>query len=175
MPEDNKPESKGTPPNDNEQGNNGGDDAEAKKQAELNALAAKVRAEEKRKYDKELETAVQAAKIEAEKLAQMSAEEREAELTKKQSAELEAARRDITVRENKIAAYEKLTALKMDTRLIDHVLDEDPTKMELKIKTLHDIYTEAVKAGISESLKGNPPKDPKGNSEVTTKPIVTTL
>lgn len=139
----------------NNQGQDGGqgkgEGQEAKfTQEDLNSFAAKIRAEEKAKYDK----------LKAD-------EERKAELDKMEENErLKAEKDDIAQKLQKLesevennkkrtAAIEKLAEAKLDSRLID-VLMSDKSDEE-KIKLMADVQKEIVDKAIKDAMPSHKP------------------
>ena len=152
---------------------NGGDDKKTSKtfteeqhQAELDRVAAKTREEEKKKSQKAIDDAVKKATEEAQRLQKRSEVEREKELQDKKNKEFEDREKNVTLRENKAIAIEKLSELKLPTKLVDFVIDLDPETQDSKITNLHEAFNAAVAEGVAATVKGNAPPDPtkSGNS-----------
>jgi len=128
-------------------------------QDEVDRIISERLAKQEAKAQKALEEAVTNAKTEAEKLAKMTQEEREKELIAKQAESMKTKERDLTLRENKIAASESLTALGISTKLVDLVVNESSEVMLERIETLKLAYDEAVQEGIKKGLAGTTQKD----------------
>lgn len=128
-------------------------------QDDLNSFAAKVRAEEKAKYEKLKADADRKAELEKmEENDRLKAEKEDAE---KKLKELEA---QVKYNNDKTAAIEKLTEAKLDNRLID-VLMSDKSNEE-KIKLMADIQKEVVDKAIKEAMPSHKPSG-KGADEKT--------
>lgn len=133
-------------------------------QEDLNRIAAKTRDEEKAKTDKAIADAVKTALEEEKRQAKLSEEQREAELRQKRDKEVEERDRNITLRENRITAVEKLVEKKLSPKLADLIVDLDLEKQETKLTQLTEAFSESVAAGVAEATKGKPPIDPKGGN-----------
>jgi len=128
-------------------------------QADMDNLAGKIRGEEKAKNDQAIKQAVDNAIAEYERQAKLTQEEREKEAKSKYEAELKQREEQITLRENRVKAQELLAKNNIPIDLVDFVVDLDATKMEEKINTLAKTYNKSVETGVTDKLKGNPPKD----------------
>lgn len=128
-------------------------------QTDMDNLAGKIRGEEKAKNEKAIKDAVANAIAEYERQAKLTEEEREREAKTKREAELKEREEQITLRENRVKAQELLVKNNIPTDLVDFVVDLDVKVMEEKINTLSKTYNKSVETGITDKLKGNPPKD----------------
>ena len=139
-------------------------------QADMDNLAGKIRGEEKAKNDQAIKDAVAQAIAEERRQAKLTEEEREKEAKTKREAELKEREEQITLRENRVKAQEMLAKKNIPIDLVDFVVDLDATKMEDKIETLAKSYNKSVETGVTDKLKGNPPKDFSNNDNNTDKP-----
>lgn len=128
-------------------------------QEDLNRVLQERLSEEKAKSESEKQKAVEEAKKEAERLATLSQEEKQKELTEKQREYLESKEREIQLRENKLDAIAKLDELKMPIKFAEFVINEDKEKMFERIKDLNESWTTSLNEAIADQLKGNAPKD----------------
>lgn len=128
-------------------------------QADMDNLAGKIRGEEKAKNDQAIKDAVNKAIAEYDRQAKLTEEEREKEAKSKYEADLKAREEQITLRENKVKAQELLVEKNIPIDLVDFVVDLDATKMQEKINILAKTYNKSVETGVTDKLKGNPPKD----------------
>lgn len=126
-------------------------------QDDLNSFAAKVRAEEKAKYEKLKADADR--KAELEKMEENDRLKAEKDDVEKKLQEMEA---KIKYNEDRTAAIEKLTEAKLDNRLID-VLMSDKSNEE-KIKLMADIQKEVIDKAIKEAMPSHNPNG-KGADE----------
>lgn len=139
-------------------------------QADMDNLAGKIRGEEKAKNDQAIKEAVAQAIAEERRQAKLTEEEREKEAKSKYEAELKARENEITLRENRVKAQELLAKNNIPIDLVDFVVDLDATKMQDKIDTLAKTYNKSVETGVTDKLKGNPPKDFSNNDNDDSKP-----
>ena len=128
-------------------------------QEDLNRVIQERLAEEKAKSETEKQKAVEEARKEAERLATLSQEEKQKELTEKQREYLESKEREIQLRENKLDAISKLDELKMPIKFAEFVINEDKEVMFDRIKQLNEAWTNSLNEAIADQLKGNAPKD----------------
>ena len=128
-------------------------------QADMDNLAGKVRLEEKSKNDQAIKEAVAQAIAEERRQAKLTEEEREKEAKSKYEAELKQREEQITLRENRVKAQELLAEKNIPIDLVDFVVDLDANKMKDKIEALAKTYNKSVETGVTDKLKGNPPKD----------------
>lgn len=138
-------------------------------QTDMDNLAGKIRGEEKLKNDQAIKEAVAQAIAEERRQAKLTEEQREAEAKSKREAELKEREEQITLRENRVKAQELLAKKNIPIDLVDFVVDLDAIKMEEKIDTLAKTYNKSVETGVTDKLKGNPPKDFSNNNNDTDK------
>ncbi|MCY9513306.1 DUF4355 domain-containing protein [Paenibacillus apiarius] len=123
-------------------------------QTKIDALIAKTIAKERAKRDKEIE----AAKTEAEKLAQMNADQKaEYERTKRED-ELAKREGEITRRELRAQALESLAEKGLPKQLANILVYADAESTNNSIDAVEKSFREAVEAAVNERLKGPPPK-----------------
>ena len=142
-------------------------------QADMDNLAGKIRGEEKAKNDQAIKDAVAKAIAEERRQAKLTEEEREKEAKTRREAELKQREDNITLRENRVKAQELLASKNIPIDLVDFVVDLDATKMEDKIDTLAKTYSKSVETGVTDKLKGNPPKDFSNTTNESDKPKYT--
>ena len=138
--------------NQQSQNNQGkGEGQEAKfTQDDLNSFAAKIRAEEKAKYDKLKADADR--KAELDKMEENDRLKAEKEDVEKQLQEMQA---KIKYNEERTTAATKLSEAKLDSRLID-VLMSDKSN-EDKIKLMADIQKEVIDKAIKDAMPSHKP------------------
>lgn len=133
------------------QGKGEGQGQEAKfTQDDLNNFAAKIRAEEKAKYDKLKADADR--KAELDKMEENDRLKAEKEDVEKQLQEMQA---KIKYNEERTFAATKLSEAKLDNRLID-VLMSDKSN-EDKIKLMADIQKEVIDKAIKDAMPSHKP------------------
>ena len=120
--EDNKNNQAGGTPTPTNDGANGG---KTFTQADMDALAGKIRNEEKAKHDQAVKDAIASALEEERRQAKLTAEEREKEAKAKREAELQKREDEITLRERRILAQESLREKNVPTDLADFIVDLD--------------------------------------------------
>ena len=125
----------------------------------MDKLASKIRLEEKSKNEQAIREAVANAVAEEKRQAKLSEEEREKEAKSRREAELKAREDEVTLRERKIEAQEMLQAKNIPTSLVDFVIDLDESKTKENIEKLAKTYCKSVEDGVTDKLKGTPPKD----------------
>ena len=142
-------------------------------QADMDNLAGKIRSEERTKSDKAIKEAIAQALAEERRQAKLSEEEREKEAKTKYEAELKERENAIALRERRLEAQELLGAKNVPIDLVDFVIDLDADKTKANIDKLIKIYNKSVETGVTDKLKGTPPKDfsNNNNNETTKKKI----
>lgn len=128
-------------------------------QADMDNLAGKIRGEEKAKNDVAIKEAVASAIAEYERKAKLTEEEREKEAKTKREAELKEREDNITLRERRLQAQELLSQKHIPIDLVDFVVDLDESKTKENVEKLVKSYNKSVEDGVTDKLKGNPPKD----------------
>ena len=134
-------------------------------QTDMDNLAGKIRGEEKAKNEQAIKEAVNSAIAEYERKAKLTEEEREKEAKSKREAELKEREDSITLRERRLEAQELLNAKNIPVDLVDFVVDLDPEKVKENIEKLAKTYNKSVETGITDKLKGTPPKDFSNSNE----------
>lgn len=133
------------------QGDGQGQGQEAKfTQDDLNSFAAKIRAEEKAKYDKLKADADR--KAELDKMEENDRLKAEKEDVEKKLEEMQA---KIKYNEERTTASTKLSEAKLDSRLID-VLMSDKSNDD-KIKLMADIQKEVIDKAIKDAMPSHKP------------------
>lgn len=140
-------------------------------QDEVNNIVSERLKDVKAKQEEAIKNAVALAVAEERRQAKLTEEEREKEAKSKREAELKAREDDITLRERKLQAQELLQAKHIPIDLVDFVVDLDETKTKDNIEKLAKTYSKSVETGVTDKLKGTPPKDfsSSNNNEKTDK------
>ena len=128
-------------------------------QEDVNKIVASRLEEEKTKTKQAISKAVQEAVAEERRQAKLTEEERENEAKSKREKELKEREDSITLRERKLEAQEMLREKNIPINLVDFVIDLDETKTKENVEKLAKTYNKSVETGITDKLKGNPPKD----------------
>ena len=137
-------------------------------QADMDNLAGKIRGEEKN--EQAIKDAVASAIAEYDRQAKLTEEQKESEAKSKREAELKAREDNITLRERKLQAQELLSQKNIPIDLVDFVVDLDENKTKDNIEKLAKTYNKSVETGVTDKLKGTPPKDFSNNNNDTDKP-----
>ena len=124
-------------------------------QEEIDKMISVRLEREQKKFSERLEK----EKTEAERMAKLTADEREKEILKQSKNELEEKERLLKLRENQLTAYNKLAEAGLDNSFVDFVLDEDSEKMLEKIENLKTRFTKSLEEKLKKEMEGKPPKD----------------
>jgi hypothetical protein len=133
-------------------------------QADMDNLAGKIRGEEKAKTEELIRQATANAIAEYERQAKLTQEEKDREAKTKREAELKERENAITLRERRIQAQEMLSQKNIPIDLVDFVVDLDESKTKDNIEKLAKTYSKSVETGVTDKLKGQPPKDFSSNN-----------
>lgn len=133
-------------------------------QADMDNLAGKIRGEEKAKTEELIKQATANAIAEYERQAKLTQEEKDREAKTKREAELRERENAITLRERRIEAQELLSQKNIPIDLVDFVVDLDLSKTKDNIEKLAKTYSKSVETGVTDKLKGQPPKDFSSNN-----------
>lgn len=139
-------------------------------QADMDALAGKIRGEEKTKHEQAIKDAVAQAIAEERRQAQLTSDERESEAKAKREKELKDREDAITLRERRLIAQEMLAQKNIPMDLVDFVVDLDEAKTKENIEKLAKTYNKSVENGVTDKLKGTPPTDFSNTNTNTDKP-----
>lgn len=127
-------------------------------QAEVDRILGERLGKAQSKWEKEFESKLVAAKTEAEKLAQMNADQKaEYERTKRED-ELAKRESEITRRELRAQALETLAEKGLPKQLADILVYTDAESTNNSIDAVEKSFREAVEAAVNERLKGEPPR-----------------
>lgn len=139
-------------------------------QTDMDNLAGKIRSEEKAKNEQAIKEAVANALAEERRQAKLTEEEREKEAKSKREAELQERENNVTLRERRLQAQEMLIAKHIPIELVDFVVDLDESKTKDNVEKLAKTYNKSVENGVTDKLKGTPPKDFSNTNDETDKP-----
>lgn len=128
-------------------------------QEEVDKIVAKRLNEASAKSQETTDTAVKQALAEYERQAKLTAEEREKEAKTKREAELKQREDDVTLRERTIQAKEMLDEKGIPTEVVPFLIDLDEAKTKENVEQFAKLYNKSVEIGVTNKLKGNPPKD----------------
>lgn len=120
-------------------------------QAELDAIVTKRLA----KASKDMDAKIAAALAEGEKRGKMTAEERAEADRKANQKAMEERERQITARELRASALEKLAEKGLPKDLADVLNYENDEKCDKSLEAVEKTFRAAVQAGVKERLKGD--------------------
>lgn len=121
----------------------------------------------RQKAEQEKQDAIKAAKAEAEKLAGLSAAEKQKLQDDQYKADLEAREKALSQRELKIEAINILSEKKLPVSFADMLLSADAENTKTNIDTFEKAFRDAVQEGVTERLKS---PTPKGGAAGTVQP-----
>lgn len=126
-------------------------------QAEVDKAVASRLARERAKWQKELDSGVETARQEAERLAQMSADERAREQLRKvteRAERLEREKAEILLRQDTV---DELLARDLPPAFADFLMGQDSKGTQARIQAFEEAYRAAVEAAVNSRLKGETP------------------
>lgn len=118
------------------------------------------------KWEADYKQKLESEKAEAEKLAKMTAAEKEQALLDKQKKEIEDRERAIQQKELKLETINILNEKKLPITFADLLLADDADKTKGNVDTFEKAFREAVDAAVTERLKGNTPGSGSTNPNV---------
>jgi hypothetical protein len=110
------------------------------------------------KWEADFKTKLELEKAEAQKLAGLSAADKEKALLEKSKKDIEDRERAIAQKELKLETINILNEKKLPITLADFLLADDAEKTKSNVDTFEKAFREAIEAGVNERLKGNPLK-----------------
>lgn len=143
-------------------GKGGDNDKVYKTQEEFDQAFEARFARERKKLEKELADKAAADKSEAERLAKLNEDERQAELKRKADSEAKAREDALTLREMRLEARDMLLDKGISDSLVDLVVDLDADKTKTNVENLSKEFNKAVEAAVEEKLKGKTPNGGNG-------------
>ena len=144
-------------------------------QEEVNDLIRKRVNEVNSKNDEKVKVAVSEAIKEYERQAQLSAEEKAAEETKKRQAELETKEHDLLIRENRAEAREILAEKGISNEILNYVVDTDLENTKKNIAVFEKLWNKAVEEGVNKKLAGKQTTDPSSTTGIKTEDNKTSI
>ncbi|MBE1554798.1 DUF4355 domain-containing protein [Sporosarcina limicola] len=134
----------------------------AEQQAELDRILGERLGKAQAKWEKDLESKLETAKTEAEKLAKMNADQKADYERQKREDEMTKREGNITRRELRATALESLAEKGLPKQLADILVFTDAESTNASLDAVEKAFRESVEAGVNERLKGKPPKDGTG-------------
>lgn len=112
-----------------------------------------------KKYEDRIKEIVLKEQEKAERLAKMSAEEKEKELMSQYKADIDKKERALRIREMHLEATTLLNERQIPIELAEFVIDADEEITKSRIDKLDKALKKAVESGVNEKLKGKPIED----------------
>ena len=125
-----------------------------------------------KKYEERLREVINQERTEAERLAKLTAEEKEKELVSKYKAEIEAKEKALRKRELHLDATTLLNEKQLPIDLANFVIGDDIEITKTNIDKLEKMYKRAIEKGINEKLKGKPIEDYGSNGNKKTQEVI---
>lgn len=116
------------------------------------------------KFEKEYKEKLEKEKKEAERLANLSVEEKEKELLEQTKKDIEEREKALKLKELKLDAIDILADKKLPIKFADMLLKDDAESTLDNIKIFEKEWQEAIDAAVTERLKGKTP--PAGNGDI---------
>ena len=129
-------------------------------QADMDKLAAKIRAEERKRSESEIAK----ARSEGERLARMSEEEKAQAEREKREADLVKREKEIAARELRATARDILTEKSLPSQLLEVLDYASADSVKSSIETMEKAFRSAVQAGVEQRMRGSSPEIRKGDS-----------
>lgn len=127
------------------------------KQEDVNKIVSDRLARERSKWEADYQTKLEAEKAEAEKLAKMTASEREEHLLEKQKNQLAEKEKTIAAREMKLTKIDIFAEKKLPIKLVDYIPGDTAEEVKTNIGTFEKEWRSAIDEAVNEKLKGKSP------------------
>ena len=126
-------------------------------QEEVNNIVEKRLNKEKNKWKNEVD--------QAKRLAEMSAEDRAREQFKMEKAEFERQRAEFERERLLVQTQRELSTKNIPVEFADMLVKEDAESTKAAIDTFASLYNQSVEKGVSNKMKGRPPKTKQTQSD----------
>lgn len=126
-------------------------------ESETDKKLAKALETSRKKWEAEFAQKLEHEKKEAERLAKLSAKEREEEELKKQREELDKRLKELESKELKADAIAILNEQSLPSSFVEFLVQENAEKTLANINAFKAAFNEAVEAAVEDKLKGTPP------------------
>ena len=126
-------------------------------QEEVNNIVEKRLNKEKNKWKNEVD--------QAKRLAEMSAEDRAREQFKMEKAEFERQRAEFERERLLVQTQRELSTKNIPVEFADMLVKEDAESTKAAIDTFASLYNQSVEKGVSNKMKGRPPKTKQTSSD----------
>lgn len=126
-------------------------------QEEVNNIVEKRLNKEKNKWKNEVD--------QAKRLAEMSAEDRAREQFKMEKAEFERQRAEFERERLLVQTQRELSTKNIPVEFADMLVKDDAESTKVAIDTFASLYNQSVEKGVSNKMKGRPPKTKQTQSD----------
>ena len=126
-------------------------------QEEVNNIVEKRLNKEKNKWKNEVD--------QAKRLAEMSAEDRAREQFKMEKAEFERQRAEFERERLLVQTQRELSTKNIPVEFADMLVKDDAESTKVAIDTFASLYSQSVEKGVSNKMKGRPPKTKQTQSD----------
>lgn len=126
-------------------------------QEEVNNIVEKRLNKEKNKWKNEVD--------QAKRLAEMSAEDRAREQFKMEKAEFERQRAEFERERLLVQTQRELSTKNIPVEFADMLVKDDAESTKIAIDTFASLYNQSVEKGVSNKMKGRPPKTKQTQSD----------
>lgn len=141
--------------------------SEAERDSYLDKRTAKAIETAKIKWEAEKATAIEAAKTEAEKMAEMTADQKAQHKEQERLDEISKREADITRRELRAQSLEKLAEKELPKELIDVVVFTDADSCNASIDAIEKAFRKSVEDGVNKRLAQSADVPGSGNTSTT--------
>lgn len=141
--------------------------SEAERDSYFDKRTAKAIETAKSNWEKETQTKIEAAKTEAEKMAEMTAEQKAQHKEQERIDEISKREADITRRELRAQSLEKLAEKELPKELIDVVVFTDAESCNASIDAIEKAFRKSVEDGVNKRLSQSAAVPGSGNTSTT--------
>jgi hypothetical protein len=136
-------------------------------QAEVDRILGERLGKAQSKWEKDMQSKLDEAKTEAEKLAKMNADQKAEYEKQKREEGLTQREMEITRRELRATALETLAEKGLPKGLADIINYADAESTKTSIEAVEKAFRQAVEDGVNDRLKGEPPKNGGGGESIS--------
>lgn len=127
-------------------------------QDDVDSIITKRLEREQKKWEKNLTEKIEKERKEAERLAKLSAEEKEKEVLEKTKKEIEKTKNNLKKRELLLDAKDVLSDKALPVNFAERLLGEDAESTMDNIKAFEEEWQKAIEKAVNDKLKGTTPK-----------------
>lgn len=141
-------------------------------QAEVNEIIGSKLRKHDKKNEELIKQIISRERAEAERLAKMTAEEKEKELIQRYKADIETKEKALLKRELHLETTSILNEKQIPIDLANFFIGEDIETTKSNIDSFEKLYKKAIEKGINEKLKGKPIEDYGGGVPTKIKDVI---